>query len=680
LKSLNSTIGTLTNSGTISGVIGISDNYSSSETSIGALNNIGGTIIGSGNAIYGNSLSAMGIITNTGVISGNIELDMTGAISIVGATADSFGTLTGYHGGSIDTTVVGAITHANQEIDLSGRLLLNDNINAGTGTVYLQDLSNSSVLQVVNPVTITGNYSQAAATTLLSSVADNAVVTGNAATDSGYGRLIVSGNATIAPGASVVLKALNAYVFAQGQRFVLVQAATASYNTALLNYSAAGYNGTVAGSSVADNGNTDLLVTLGTSTSDTSGTPSGGGTPGSSTSPSGSATPNTSNFLPVNVATSGNAISALDGLFRYGGINSGLLSVFNPAAALSSPAAANRAGAQLSPAAISGATAQASVAATQTVMNVAAAHIDSLRLAQADGGDSGVSTGEADYSPTSWGQAFGGQATQNMRDGVSGYRASFGGLLMGADVPVSERWRAGGLVSFSDTSLSDNDDNAGSGGHIQSYGLTGYTSYAGNPWYINLMAGAATQHTNTARTVNFAGFSGINTGSFNGMQYTTAIQFGYPLSLDRWIYGTTLTPLVGLSYSHLRQNGYTESGSASALNVNASNSNSLRSEVGTKLSRQFITAYGILVPTVELDWRHEYQNTPIQSSAGFTADTTGATTFATQSASAIANTGVLNLGLTLLKRGNLSVSAQYVLEVASGYRAQTGDVQVHWRY
>jgi uncharacterized protein with beta-barrel porin domain len=145
----------------------------------------------------------LGIITNTGAISGNIELDTAGAMGVVGATANSFGTLTDYHGGLIDTSVVGIINHANQEIDLSGRLLLNDNINAGTGTVYLQNLSNSSVLQVVNPVTITGNYSQAAATTLLSGVADNAVATGNVATDSGYGRLVVSGNATIAPGASV---------------------------------------------------------------------------------------------------------------------------------------------------------------------------------------------------------------------------------------------------------------------------------------------------------------------------------------------------------------------------------------------------------------------------------------------------------------------------------------------
>jgi outer membrane autotransporter protein len=685
------TIDTFTNSGSISD--GIFNAYNGTSGTISALVNTGtitgktalynngviGTLINSGTitgttwALRNDTSGTISSFTNSGVIEGAIQNAASMNLSINGGTGTIFGTLTG-SGSGAGSGNIGTITNTSSNLIFGiGNQLLNDKINVGTGTVT----NSAGTVQINNVISITGNYQQNAGATLAIGVADGAVSTGSTATDGGYGRLVVSGNAAFSAGSSVTLKALNAYPFAQGQRFVVVQAAAATYNPALLNYSVAGYNGAVMGTSVADSGKTDLLLTVGALNAATNGNgTSGGGTSsGSTATNSGSA----SNFLPVSSATSDNAASALAGLFRYSGVNPALLSVFNPAAALSSSAAANSAGAQLSPAALSGATAQASAAATQTVIDVAAAHIDSLRVAQA-GGTSGVSTGETDHNPALWGQAFGGQATQNTRDGVSGYRASYGGLLMGADAPVTERWRAGGLFAYSDTSLSNNGDNSGSGGHIQSYGLTGYASYTGNPWYINLMAGAATQHDNTTRTVSFTGFSGVNTGSFNGMQYTTAVQGGYPLNLDRWISGTTLTPLVGLSYSHLRQNGYTESGSASALNVNASNSNSLRSEVGGKLSRQFVTAYGTLVPSVELDWRHQYQNTRIQSGASFTADATGATTFTTQSASPIANTGVLNLGVTLLKGRNLSVSAQYVLEAASGYTAQTGDVQVRWQY
>jgi outer membrane autotransporter protein len=215
---------------------------------------------------------------------------------------------------------------------------------------------------------------------------------------------------------------------------------------------------------------------------------------------------------------------------------------------------------------------------------------------------------------------------------------------------------------------------------VVSYGLAGYASYAGAPWYLNLMAGAARQQYNTVRAIGFTGFSGANNGSFKGLQYTASMQAGYPLNLDAWMPETTLTPIAGLSYSTLRQDGYVESGSAAALNVDAANSNSLKSELGVKLDRVFATAYGKLVPSVQASWRHEYHNTRLQSGASFAADTTGATSFTTQSASPIPNTGVLALGITLMKNQNLSISARYTLEAASGYTAQTGDILLRWQY
>jgi uncharacterized protein with beta-barrel porin domain len=116
------------------------------------------------------------------------------------------------------------------------------------------------------------------------------------------------------------------------------------------------------------------------------------------------------------------------------------------------------------------------------------------------------------------------------------------------------------------------------------------------------------------------------------------------------------------------------------LNVNAANSNSLKSELGIKLDRSFACAYGTLTPSVQASWRHEYHNTSLQSGASFAADTTGATSFTTQSAAPVPNTGVLALGITLMKNKNLSISARYTLEAASGYTAQTGDVLLRWQY
>ena len=138
--------------------------------------------------------------------------------------------------------------------------------------------------------------------------------------------------------------------------------------------------------------------------------------------------------------------------------------------------------------------------------------------------------------------------------------------------------------------------------------------------------------------------------------------------------------MASISYSTLRQNAYTETGSVAALNMNASTSNSLMRELGAKLNRSFATSYGNFEPSVQLGWRHEYQNTPTQWNAAFAADGAGSTNFTATDGSPITNVGVLSLGMTLARRQNLSVSAKYSLEAASGYTAQTGNVQVSWQY
>ena len=136
---------------------------------------------------------------------------------------------------------------------------------------------------------------------------------------------------------------------------------------------------------------------------------------------------------------------------------------------------------------------------------------------------------------------------------------------------------------------------------------------------------------------------------------------------------STITPIAGLTYSRLRQNGYTETGgNGAALNVGASASSSLKSELGIRLERSFMTAYGEVVPSAQLGWRHEYQNTRLQSTASFVADSAGATGFTKQGAKPVSDTGVLSERASLLRGKNLSLSGRYVLEAGLGYVSQGG--------
>ncbi|MDB5980626.1 MAG: autotransporter [Pseudomonas sp.] len=673
-------IGTLTNSGIIKGdVAGIYN-----EGTIGTLNN-SGTISSAGYAIYNTSTGTISTLDNSGTLAGTIVNESTNDL-VINSTG-SIGLLTGFDPNGSQQTAIGQIgqitnTHSNL-IFGSGFQFLNDHVDVGNFTVS----NTAAILAVANPINITGNYTQGASSSLLLAVFDNAVTTGQS-TDSGYGRLTVSGSANVASGSSIGLLSAGNYGFAQGQRYLVIQAATAGthYNASSLNYSATGYSvpgATVVGTSVVDGNNTNLLVTLGTTPIVIPPVV----IPPVITPP---VIPPVNNppvvtppvdTRPINRATTTGGITTLNGLFNYSGFDAGVMNLFNAAAALDSSTSGNHAGAQLSPTANLAAAAQASTASTLQVLNVTTAHIDGLRSAQNGNNGSGIATGESASNSGLWGQAFGGSARMDERDDISGYHARYSGMLLGADAMLNDSWRAGGLFSYTRTTLNNDGDNNGSSADVNSYGLFGYASYTGSPWYVDLSAGAVQHQYDTRREVDFTGFNGIAKGQHDGMQYVAAVQAGYPIDLGSSMAHAILTPIVGLTYSTLRQDSYTEKGgNGAALHVDADNLGSLKSDLGAKLERSFATAYGALVPSAQLTWRHEYRDTGLQSVANYAADTAGATSFSTTGAKLADDTGVLALGITLMRGRNVSLSAKYTLEAASAYTANTGDVQVRWEF
>jgi len=623
-------IGSITNSGSISGdyvFASFGSTGISNSGTIGNLNNSGelrGTT-----ALYLAPGSTLTSFTNSGTIYGAILNRSAAPLTINGGAGASFGMLTG---NSRDGREVGSINSEAGVIFASGNHLLNDIIDVGSGTV-----TNAATLQINNPIAIYGNFVQNAGATLIFGGGDSY----------GFGSVLVNGNATFAAGSTISLKPLS-YHFAQGQRYVVVTASgTVTVNG--VNYSAPGFSvsGAVQGES--------LVLTLGRF-----GLGSGGS-------------------APINSATNDDAASSLHGLFNYNGTNSSLLALFNPAAALDTADAANKAGEMLSPASIKGAASDAQSVLSQVIGNVANDHMDGLRVARGDGGGDGEGESGRDFAL--WGQVFGGGASQGLRDNISGYRANYRGLLIGGDSLVSDTLRVGALVNAAKTSLSSDGDNTGSSVNINNYGVTAYASYSGSPWYINAQVGFAHQQYSTTRVIDYTGFSGVANGSFNGRQYTTSVQAGYPLALDAWLSDATLTPIAGLSYSTLRQDGYTETGgNGAALTVKSSSVNSLKSELGAKLERSFETSHGKLMPSLQLGWRHEYRGGRAHAGASFAADSTGSTAFVTQGAAPIADLGVLTLGMTLLQGKQLNLTARYTLESGGGYKAQTGSLQARWQY
>jgi len=658
-------IGTLSNNGTISANNLASYGIYNSGT-IGALTNSGtigngidnaGLIGGGVTAIDNTSAGNLGTITNTGTIAGNIINTSTNDLHFVGgATEGGMGVLTGASG-------IGTITNTGSMVYFdSSYMELNDDINVGTGTVT----NTAATLRINNPVSITGNFTQAAASTLEFGVGNNADHSGSIS-DIGYGRLNVSGVASLASGSTIDLHASNSFVFAAGQRFLVVTGNGSSTYGSLVEGAGASSSGVDSGLNLDTNEtsatglfedvNNTLIACLGNSCTANQG----GGSP--------------------SAATTLNAVAALGGLSN-GSSNTNLLPLYDAMLAVDNQgtAAANHAGAQLSAAPNVAAGAQAAMAPTTAVLNIVTAHADTIRLAQADGA-SGVSAGERPEDWAVWGEGFGGQTSQDERDDIAGYNAHYNGLLIGADSAFGEHWRAGGLFSYGNTSVADTGDNSGSSTHVDSFGLFGYASYTGKAWYLNLSGGAVQQQYDTLRYINITDYRGDASGQHNGMQYVASAEAGHPINLGDLMPNTTLTPIAALNYSYLAQNAYTESGGGAAdLSVGSTHDTSIKSDLGAKLERGFITADGELVPSVQLSWRHEYQDSRLQTNADFAADTTGVTGFITDGPTPIKDRGVLTIAATLLRSNNLTLALKYEIEAASGYTSQVADIRMRYLF
>lgn len=220
-----STAGTITNTGLIVGApssamggsfdAGI---YLSRASSVSLLAN-SGTITGRNAAIQLDSNSYISTITNSGLIAGDLTSASVIPLSIAGGSGNVFGTLTGASGGlGVADKGLIKVTGANLVFS-GGNLLLNNDIAAVGRSV----LNYGATLQINNPITVTGNYSQTGG-----GLAFNVVDT------SSYGYLDVNGSASISSAAI----SLGGTGLANGQSYTVVRATgsgTYANNTAFVS-------------------------------------------------------------------------------------------------------------------------------------------------------------------------------------------------------------------------------------------------------------------------------------------------------------------------------------------------------------------------------------------------------------------------------------------------------------
>lgn len=361
---------------------------------------------------------------------------------------------------------------------------------------------------------------------------------------------------------------------------------------------------------------------------------------------------------------SDNSAKAVDAATSTGGPST-LASALNN---LPTNSQVNDAGEQLHPS-TSGGSIEGATQATLQALQVVEAR--SAEIRSGEHGASGVSAGETARGAGVWGQVFGYYGSQDSKDGIAGYTATTGGLALGADAHVLDNLLVGISGAYGNTRVEDDGASDGNLTKINSYQGTVYATYSGDPWYVNGLAAFALHKYDTTRNVDFSGFSDEATGSHDGRQYTVKIDGGYPVDLGG---GYLLTPTLGAQWSHLDQDGYSESSaSGSALRVGSVSSDSIKSMLGVTLSTKIHTDSVDLLPEVRLGWNHEFNDDAVNTTASYVA---GGSSFTSTSMTPGSDAAVLGLGLTLAKGEDFSLRASYDLELKDAYVGHNGLVQI----
>lgn len=203
--------------------------------------------------------------------------------------------------------------------------------------------------------------------------------------------------------------------------------------------------------------------------------------------------------------------------------------------------------AQLLPA-VQGATTQGVMSSLNNMNKIIQARIES---------NQGLSSGDEISERYLWARAFGSWGEQKDHKGVSGFKSSTGGLVLGFDRPVSERVRAGVALTYARSRIESNSSQSPSSVDVDTYELVGYGSYNINPYTdVNVQLDVGTNRASSQRQV-FGG--GTAKADFNSLALHGGVGLGRLVPLSE---RTNLTGSVRMDYTRVRAQGYTESGAA----------------------------------------------------------------------------------------------------------------------
>ncbi|GEO42435.1 outer membrane autotransporter protein [Skermanella aerolata] len=269
--------------------------------------------------------------------------------------------------------------------------------------------------------------------------------------------------------------------------------------------------------------------------------------------------------------------------------------------------------------------------------------------------------------------------TQDLKDGVSGYKADSRGITIGADTVVADNLRVGLAVGYANTDLDGKNASLGDTSEIDSYQVTLYASYNPAPWFVDVQLGYGFNQNDQTRKFSVvqasSGFSSIEnlTADYDSSSYRARISGG----LTKTFNGVDLTPNLFMQYTYSETDSYKESGS-NGVNMSASDTTSVLGGIGLKIAYPVAVEGGRLIPELRVGYTREFNDdAPTTPFSMVNLPELSSTIRGAKPSQNIYNVG---LGLTFLSNDKLSISGNYDYQGTDSSDGHVGYLRVKYKF
>ncbi|AHG62109.1 autotransporter domain-containing protein [Advenella mimigardefordensis] len=306
---------------------------------------------------------------------------------------------------------------------------------------------------------------------------------------------------------------------------------------------------------------------------------------------------------------------------------------------------------------------------------------DRLRAAFRSTGSASVSglrygTGAQSAAPaapgeiTFWGKGFGAWA-QFKADGNAGrFRKSTGGFILGGDRFVGQNWRLGVLTGYSHTSFHAN--GRASSGSSDNFHLGLYAGTQRNAWNFRSGLGYTWHRIKTNRSVAFSDFSDKLSARYNAGTFQAFGELGY--RVDTAV--AALEPFANLSYVHFKAKHFSEDGGLASLSGKSQSNGNIFTTVGLRATSTF--ELGATEADVHggIGWRHAFNRVNPKTDLSFNNQAS----FSVKGTPIAKNAVVLEAGLTVKMGKASSIGIAYQGQFGSGVREHGLEANVAVRF